>query len=269
MYLGKVKIAKYVVLFLIMVCSCHMWCENISTASHFGLWFLGLVLYPEDLLVSIMFCCPHICDPLYIISFEATSACYTWFHHPLNSVAWLSYSCKLLASIQHLMDCILLSSYIYSPSLFCILTKPQVANPCQTLLYSLLISALSCILEGPLLPTLPGLRFVLSHFCPANIQLPLLFSFQLLHSSLWTNGCGSLNSLTKLCEILWFPILCQSPPVASPTKKLITFSCKQFKSNCSWQRRGADTLGTEAQNFTTKFRELTLVRSSSLHPETD
>lgn len=164
------------------------------------------------------------------------------------------------------MDSIVLSSYIYSPFLFCILTKPQVANPCPTLLYSLLISALSCILEGPLLPTLPGLCFVLSHFCPANIQLPLLFSFQLLHSSLWANGCGSSNSLTKLCDILWFPILCQSPPVVSPTKKLITFSCKQFESNCSWQRRGADT---EAQYFTTKFRELTLVRSSSLHPETD
>jgi hypothetical protein len=83
-----------------------------------------------------IYLCPHICDPLYIISFEAASACYMWFHCPLNSVAWLSYSCKLLASIQHLMDCILLSSYIYSPFLFCILTKWQVANPCQTLLYS-------------------------------------------------------------------------------------------------------------------------------------
>lgn len=107
--------------------------------------------------------------------------------------------------------------------------------PTLAKLYSIpfLISALSCILEGPLLPTLPGLCFVLSHFCPANIQLPLLFSFQLLHSSLWANGCGSSNSLTKLCDILWFPILCQSPPVVSPTKKLITFSCKQFESNCS------------------------------------
>jgi hypothetical protein len=125
-----------------MLCCSWLWCV-LATCD--------VKTYPlQVILVSdfwVLYCIPrtYLCPlcsvalifvALYVSSLEATSACYTWFHCPLNSVASIIFlQATCIHSTPNALHSVVLL-YIYLAFLFCILTKPQVANPCQTLLYS-------------------------------------------------------------------------------------------------------------------------------------